>query len=63
MSKDTKRTPGLLKVEYEGTAICCLAAKTYMAVDKVTGQQKVSSKGLMKKLLCMEKTLKQYLSG
>lgn len=49
-SKDTKRTPGLLKEEYRGTAMCCLAAKTYIAIDDITGEKKVSSKGLMKKV-------------
>jgi hypothetical protein len=49
-SKETKRTPGLLKTEYEGTAMCCLAAKTYIAINNPVGETKMSSKGLMKKL-------------
>jgi hypothetical protein len=49
-SKETKRTPGLLKKEYEGTAMCCLAAKTYIGVNDLSGENKVSCKGLMKKI-------------
>jgi len=59
-STATKRTPGLLKEEYRGTSMCCLAAKTYMAVDEVRGYNKISSKGLMKRINKM--TFDEYVS-
>uniref|UniRef100_A0A915KEB4 Uncharacterized protein n=1 Tax=Romanomermis culicivorax TaxID=13658 RepID=A0A915KEB4_ROMCU len=48
INKEDKRTPGLLKIEWQGTAMCCLAAKTYIGIGE--GETKVSCKGLMKKI-------------
>uniref|UniRef100_A0A915I2C6 Uncharacterized protein n=1 Tax=Romanomermis culicivorax TaxID=13658 RepID=A0A915I2C6_ROMCU len=33
-SPQQKRTPGLLKVEWSGTAMCCLWAKTYIGIGE-----------------------------
>lgn len=44
----TKRKPGLFKTEFEGTAMCCLCSKTYIAINSITDEKKLSSKGLSK---------------
>uniref|UniRef100_A0A915I987 Uncharacterized protein n=1 Tax=Romanomermis culicivorax TaxID=13658 RepID=A0A915I987_ROMCU len=43
-NKGDKRTPGLLKVEWKRTSMCCLAAKTYIGIGDQEDGQKISSK-------------------
>ncbi len=45
-----KRTPGLLKLEFEGDLFIGLASKTYL-VQNEAGKTKFSSKGLNKRLI------------
>uniref|UniRef100_A0A915L7Y0 Uncharacterized protein n=1 Tax=Romanomermis culicivorax TaxID=13658 RepID=A0A915L7Y0_ROMCU len=37
---EDKQTPGLLKVEWKGTSMCCLSAKTYISIDQETTLEK-----------------------
>lgn len=58
------RTPGLFKTEYEGDEICFLAPKTYCC-ESAGGNQKVSCKGVNKKInpLKMEDFLRVLQEG
>jgi hypothetical protein len=47
--KHDRRTPGLFKLEAEGTAIVALNSKTYVLRNKRTGRVKFSCKGISKK--------------
>lgn len=44
-----RRTPGLFKVEYQGTGMVALNSKTYCCWSDSTGEVKISSKGLSKR--------------
>lgn len=42
------RTPGLFKVEFEGTEMIALCSKTYLITSSITNKTKYSSKGVNK---------------
>ena len=44
-----KRTPGLFKTEFKGTQMISLNSKTYICLDQISNDVKISCKGLIKK--------------